>query len=59
MWYLAHRLELTVKDTLKGKTFDNIDDMLLKLYYVFTKKLLKMQRIRRSCVRSKGLHECR
>ena len=34
---LAYRLELAVKDTLKGKTFDTIDDMLLKLNYIYEK----------------------
>ena len=33
MWCLAHRLELPVKDALKGTAFDATDDMLLKLYY--------------------------
>ena len=35
MWRLAHRLELAVKDALKATTFDAIDDMLLKLYYLY------------------------
>ena len=35
MWYLAHRQELAVKDALKGTAFDAIDDMLLKLYYLY------------------------
>ena len=34
MWCLAHRLELAVKD---GTAFDAIDDMLLKLYYLYEK----------------------
>ena len=42
MWCLAHRLELAVKDTLKGKTFDTINDMLLKLYCIY-EKAPKMQ----------------
>ena len=37
MWCLAHRLELAVKDALKGTTFDVVDDMLLKLYYIYEK----------------------
>ena len=32
MWCLAQRLELAVKDSLKGTAFDSINDMLLKLY---------------------------
>jgi len=32
-WCLAHRLELGIKDALKGTYFD---DMLLRLYYIYT-----------------------
>lgn len=32
MWCLAHRLELAVKDALKGTHFDDIDEMMLRLY---------------------------
>ena len=35
MWCLAHRLELAIKDTLKGTSFDQIDEMLLRLYYIY------------------------
>ena len=34
MWCLAHRLELAVKDALKGTAFDDIDEM-LRLYYQY------------------------
>ena len=37
MWCLAHGLELAVKDTLKGTSFDAVDDMLVKLYYLYKK----------------------
>ena len=37
MWCLAHRLELAVHDALKGTAFDVIDEMLLRLYYVYEK----------------------
>ena len=35
MWCLAHILELKIKDALKGTYFDDIDDMLLRLYYIY------------------------
>ena len=35
MWCMAHRLELAVKDALKGTAFDEIDEMLLRLYYIY------------------------
>ena len=34
MWCLAHRAELAIKDALKSFTFDRIDDMILRLYYI-------------------------
>ena len=37
MWCLAHRLELAIKDALKGTSFDLIDDMLLRLYFIYDK----------------------
>ena len=42
---LAHRLELAVKDALKGTTFDVVDDMLLKLYYLYEKALKKCREL--------------
>ena len=35
MWCLAHRLELSIKDALKDTTFDEINEMLLQLYYLY------------------------
>lgn len=37
MWCVAHRLELAVKDALKSTFFSTIDDMLLRIYYVYSK----------------------
>lgn len=34
-WCLAHWLELAVKDALKGTYFDVVDDMLLRLHYIY------------------------
>ena len=45
MWCLAHRLELAVKDALKGTTFDAVDDMLLKLYYIYEKSPKKCREL--------------
>ena len=36
-WCLAHRLELALKDALKGTLFTTIDEMLLRLYYLYHK----------------------
>lgn len=45
MWCLAHRLELAVKGALKGTAFDAIDDMLLKLYYLYEKSPKKCRQL--------------
>ena len=34
-WCIAHRLELARKDSLKGTDFDNINDLILKMYYLY------------------------
>ena len=45
MWCLAHRLELAIKDALKGSFFDLIDEMLLRLYYFYEKSLKKCRQL--------------
>ena len=45
MWCFAHRIELAVKDALKGTAFDDIDDMLLKLYYLYEKSPKKCREL--------------
>lgn len=37
MWCLAHRLELAVKDALSTTFFSSIDNLLLRLYYIYEK----------------------
>ena len=34
-WCLAHRLELALKDAFKGTPFSELDEMLLRLYYLY------------------------
>ena len=36
-WCLGHRLELSVKDALKSTFFSTIDDLLLRLYFIYEK----------------------
>ena len=45
MWCLAHRLELAVKDALKGTAFDAIDEFLLRLYYLYEKSPKKCREL--------------
>ena len=42
MWCLAH---LAIKDALKGTSFNEIDDMLLKLYYLYEKSPKKCRQL--------------
>ena len=45
MWCLAHRLELAIKDALSGTSFDLIDEMLLRLYYLYEKSPKKCREL--------------
>ena len=60
MWCLAHRLELAIKDALKGTPFSLIDEMLLRLYYIYEKSPKKCRELEeivnniRSCFEKDG-----
>jgi len=45
MWCLAHRLELAIKDALKGTTFDHTEEMLLRLYYIYERSPKKCREL--------------
>lgn len=45
IWCLAHRLELSLKDALKGTLFSSIDDMLLRAYYLYHKSPKKCREL--------------
>ena len=45
MWCLAYRLELSVRDCLTATVFDTIDEMLLKLYYLYEKSPKKCREL--------------
>ena len=36
-WCMAHRLELAIQDTLKDMFFDEVDDMILRIFYFYQK----------------------
>ena len=48
-WCMAHRLELAVRDALKGSTFDLIDDMLLRLYLLYEHSPKKCRELQEIC----------
>ena len=45
MWCMAHRLELAIKDAMKATAFDLIDDLLLRLYYLYEKSPKKCREL--------------
>ena len=45
MWCLAHRLKLSIKDALSNTTFDLVNEMLLRLYYVYEKSPKKCKEL--------------
>jgi len=45
-WCYAHRLELSSKDSLKSQLFKNIDEMLLRLYYLYKKSPKKVRELK-------------
>ena len=43
VWCFAHRLELAIKDALKRTYFSDVDEFLLRVYYVYSKSTKKCQ----------------
>lgn len=46
VWCVAHRLELALKDALKGTCFDSVDEVLLRLYYLYENSPKKLRQLR-------------
>lgn len=46
LWCVAHRLELALKDALQGTIFDAIDEVLLRLYYLYENLPKKLRQLR-------------
>ena len=46
VWCAAHRLELAVKDALTGTIFDDVNDVLLRLYYLYENSPKKLRQLR-------------
>ena len=46
VWCMAHRLELAFQDALKDTFFDEIDDMILKIFYLYQKSPKKLKKIK-------------
>ena len=46
VWCVAHRLELALKDALQGTIFDDVDEVLLRLYYLYENSPKKLRQLR-------------
>lgn len=46
VWCVAHRLELSLKDALQSTVFDDIDEILLRLYYLYENSPKKLRQLR-------------
>ena len=44
-WCYAHRLELACKDAFSSRLFKDIDEMLLRLYYLYEKSPKKCREL--------------
>ena len=44
-WFLAHHLELALKNALKDMLFTRIDEMLLRVYYLYKKSPKKCHQL--------------
>ena len=44
-WFVAHRLELSLKDSLKATSFTDVDDMILHMY-LFKKSPKKLSQLK-------------
>ena len=47
-WFVAHRLELSLKDSLKATSFTDVDDMILHMY-LFKKVTKEIESAKRTC----------
>ena len=59
VWCVAHRLELALKDALQGTIFDYVDEVLLRLYYLYEnlpKKLRQLRDLQRMYIETLNLN---
>ena len=46
VWSMAHRLELAIQDALKDTFFDEVDDMILRIFYLDEKSPKKLRKLK-------------
>ena len=57
IWCVSHRLELGIKDALKGTVFDDIDELLLNIYLLYKKSPKKLRELQTIHDSFKEIHE--
>ena len=45
-WCVAHRLELALKDSLSGTAFADIDELLLRMHYLYKRSPKKLRQLK-------------
>ena len=45
MWCMTHRLELAIKDALKPTAFALVNELLLRLYYLYEKSPIRCRQL--------------
>ena len=45
-WFVAHRLELSLKDSLKATSFTDVDNIISHMYYLFKKSPNKLSQLK-------------
>ena len=45
-WCVAHRFELSLKDSLQGTVFDEIDEVILRMHYLYKKAPKKLRQLK-------------
>ena len=58
IWCLAHRLELSLKDAIGETCFKSVDEMILRLYYLYVKSPKKMRKLKELYASYKDLFSC-
>ena len=46
VWCMAHGLELAIQDTLKDTFFEDVDDMILRIFYFYQKSPKKLRELK-------------
>ena len=44
-WCMAHKLELGIQDAMKGTYFNQVDEMLLRIYYLYKRSPKKLREL--------------